>query len=343
MTKIMKNLTKTAGTHSENRYKLCILCLKTNSRSKNRFTKIIVRGKVEAMIKKLFDYNACDEHLPCAICSGCLRNLYRSENRGDITLPDLSIFPVLPATTSTKKTKCKCQICEMTRTNRLKDAGVTGRGITKDHYIKLCNLCYTQIHGKKVIVAITYLDSPIFSPSFREDLGIVRLKEPEKKIKNNLTKTAGTHSENRYKLCILCLKTNSRSKNRFTKIIVRGKVEAMIKKLFDYNACDEHLPCAICSGCLRNLYRSENRGDITLPDLSIFPVLPATTSTKKTKCKCQICEMTRTNRLKDAGVTGRGITKDHYIKLCNLCYTQIHGKKVIVAITYLDSPIFSPS
>ncbi|KAJ6639768.1 hypothetical protein Bhyg_12515, partial [Pseudolycoriella hygida] len=121
----------------------------TNSRSKNRFTKIIVRGKVEAMIKKLFDYNACDEHLPCAICSGCLRNLYRSGNRVDITLPDLSIFPVLPVTRSTKKTKCKCQICEMTRTNRLKDAGVTGRGITKDHYIKLCNLCYTQIHGKK--------------------------------------------------------------------------------------------------------------------------------------------------------------------------------------------------
>ncbi|KAJ6638670.1 hypothetical protein Bhyg_11407 [Pseudolycoriella hygida] len=75
------------------------------------------------------------------------------------------------------------------------NAGVTGRGITKDHYIKLCNLCYTQIHGKKghscnnvsrfsnlqsiVVTVPTKQKEQILS--FREDLGIVRLKEPEKK------------------------------------------------------------------------------------------------------------------------------------------------------------------
>lgn len=66
--------------------------------------------------------------------------------------------------------------------------------------------------------------------------------------------TPRTHHENRNKICLMCFKKCSYSKNTFTKIVAHGKVEAKIKMYFDYSASDEHLPNSICGTCTKNVY-----------------------------------------------------------------------------------------
>lgn len=107
---------KNAATHDANRSKLCLLCFKKASRSvKTKFYKIVSNGKLEAIIKSLFDYNASDTHLPNAICAGCFRKLYRFKNGllKKIKLPDLSQFHIMERRSN--MIICQCPLCKIVR------------------------------------------------------------------------------------------------------------------------------------------------------------------------------------------------------------------------------------
>lgn len=109
---------KKAGTHDENRGKVCLICLKKESRCNNKFKKIYSKGKIEGMVNSIFKYSAYDEHLPNALCTACYRNLYRAKDgtRNTIELPDLSQFNRMKYSTGTpSQLSCQCKICNMVR------------------------------------------------------------------------------------------------------------------------------------------------------------------------------------------------------------------------------------
>lgn len=70
-----KKDSKEAIDHEENRGKICLLCLIVDTRyNRCKFTNILPEGAIEKKIKKLFEYNvSTDEHLPKALCNGCLK------------------------------------------------------------------------------------------------------------------------------------------------------------------------------------------------------------------------------------------------------------------------------
>ncbi|CAH0551136.1 unnamed protein product [Brassicogethes aeneus] len=159
-----KNILKKKGTHDQNRAKVCLLCLKKESRcSKTKFVKIFSKGKVEVMIKTLFEYSVSDERLPNPICSGCLRKLYRIKDGSQetIDLSNLSQF-YAKTTRSTSLLPCMCKICYIardplfkndTKANILKPIRGNNRvanrrckgSFKKSKNQKLCKTCFTLI------------------------------------------------------------------------------------------------------------------------------------------------------------------------------------------------------
>lgn len=71
------------------------------------------------------------------------------------------------------------------------------------------------------------------------------------KVINN--KKRGTHADNRYKLCLFCLRKNVPFQE------IQGELLKQIlkkaKDTVDYNVTNDYLPRVICSSCRRNLYR----------------------------------------------------------------------------------------
>ena len=104
------------------------------------------------------------------------------------------------------------------------------------------------------------------------------------KCQNILIKKAGSHENNRLKVCVWCFKKENRCKtSKFVEIIPQRKIEVMINAHISYNAAaQKQLPKAICNGCLRNLYRfnKETLHDIKKPDFSRFHEL------KKSRSAC---------------------------------------------------------
>lgn len=119
----MSKLGKNAGSHNDNRNKVCVICFGKNSRcDKSKYVQIIPQGKIENMMQNHFEYQASDDRLPNAICGKCRRNLYR---KGDIVPPNLSEFLAMKYTRSMKQLPCKCKICEIVRKPIIGCKGIT--------------------------------------------------------------------------------------------------------------------------------------------------------------------------------------------------------------------------
>lgn len=115
-----KYFNKKAGSHEDNRLKICVWCFKKENRCKtSKFVEIIPRGKIELLINVHISYDAtAQKHLPRAICNGCLRNLYRwkNETSDDVKKPDFSYFDELKKSRSANQLPCKCTICREVKT-----------------------------------------------------------------------------------------------------------------------------------------------------------------------------------------------------------------------------------
>lgn len=113
MSKIFK---KGLSDHNENRGKICLLCLRIDTRNNNsKFGKIIPGGVIEQKINEVFAYNvSLDDHLPNAVCSGCLLKFYRNK----VVQPqNLNQF-ARTITTRSQRTKskiCQCKVCLLAR------------------------------------------------------------------------------------------------------------------------------------------------------------------------------------------------------------------------------------
>lgn len=101
-----------AGRHEENREKICLICLKVDTRIRGSVKKIPSKGKIANKINEIFENNVCDnDGLPNGICSGCMRKLYDERT---IELPNLTQFNEQSKkirTISSIYAECECKIC----------------------------------------------------------------------------------------------------------------------------------------------------------------------------------------------------------------------------------------
>lgn len=101
-----------ARTHVKNRLCICLFCF---NKSKSMFP---IKGAVEKLVKKYFNYDDKDERLPSVLCSACKRDLYRVRNDENckVYLPEFSQLPSLKMNTrSTANDVCNCVICHLAR------------------------------------------------------------------------------------------------------------------------------------------------------------------------------------------------------------------------------------
>lgn len=91
---------KKAGTHEQNRYRLCLICLKKAQ------VLIEVKGVLKTKILNLLSgYNTNDERLPAVVCASCKLKVYRSSNNNcdeekyKLKLPDYCEFMPLQINT----------------------------------------------------------------------------------------------------------------------------------------------------------------------------------------------------------------------------------------------------
>lgn len=113
-------------------------------------------------------------------------------------------------------------------------------------------------------------------------------------IKNH----AMSHEENRLRMCTLCGKKHTGSKNRMFEISsVLNKLIVSFVNNYDIN--DERLPKAICGTCKVRLYtaaKNKRNGlefSITLPDYSHFKKCYITRSSGGKICNCSLCHSVR--------------------------------------------------
>ena len=109
-----------AGTHDENRSKICLFCLKKRGRSrKNEIRKIVKNGPVELLIiKDIFEYDASDKNLPNGICKTCLNKLYATKGKTKKLLkkPEWCFhYKTINTRSSDGSLKCDCLICKLAR------------------------------------------------------------------------------------------------------------------------------------------------------------------------------------------------------------------------------------
>jgi hypothetical protein len=152
------------------------------------------------------------------------------------------------------------------------------------------------------------------------------------KMWNKSKDHAGSHSENRMRICLFCLKKKQKM------IKIDGALRKKIENVIQYNHEDNRLPSVVCSACKINVHRcvnnSNNKTSINLPDYSHFRPIHKNTRLKSAKiCDCNLCELVRYpghhNFLKSIQVSGkkpRKLTK----KKCTNCLLELsRGKQHI--------------
>lgn len=135
---------KKRGNHEENRYKLCLLCLK-------KFKKWCeIKGCLkEKLLEICSDYNPSDERIPAVLCNFCKINVYKCyKNKNKIKVPDLySEFAPLPKTTrQSENITCVCKLCEMVGYNSVPNFCLNNDK-RKNKKIKKCT-CISDASGK---------------------------------------------------------------------------------------------------------------------------------------------------------------------------------------------------
>lgn len=115
----MSNVKDHAGTHDENRGKICLFCLKKQGRNgKSVIVKIIKNGKIEPLVQLIFDYDADDKCLPNGVCKTCLHKLYTSKEKNERLLeaPKVSFnYKSIETRQCEKELSCNCLICQLAR------------------------------------------------------------------------------------------------------------------------------------------------------------------------------------------------------------------------------------
>lgn len=143
-----------AGSHSENRMRICLFCLKKKGKM------IKIDGALRTKIENVIEYDHEDNRLPSVVCSACKINVYRCvnniNNKTSIKLPDYSHFRSIHKNTRSKSAKlCECSLCQLVRKpghpNFLKSIQVSGKK-TKNLTKKKCTKCLLELsRGKQHI------------------------------------------------------------------------------------------------------------------------------------------------------------------------------------------------
>lgn len=101
-----------ARSHEENRYCVCLFCF---GKTKEM---IPIKGAISDLVKKYYEYDENDKHLPLVLCSACKRDLYRVRNdtTKKVNLPNFDQLQLLKRTTRLSANDiCNCTICEKAR------------------------------------------------------------------------------------------------------------------------------------------------------------------------------------------------------------------------------------
>lgn len=146
------------------------------------------------------------------------------------------------------------------------------------------------------------------------------------------SKKLGTHTDNRYRLCLFCLKKNVDFRE------IQGELQKKIiekaTNVVEYNANNHYLPKVICASCRRNLYRKPISTFINFKEFKKFgPVGLSTRSSDKSTCLCYLCKCVRestfplfvknNNPVRKAKSMQRGLTENR----CSYCLTVIRRGK----------------
>lgn len=131
-----------AGTHNENRSKVCLLCF---GRSK---VMSLVQGKLKSYVEKMYEYDPCDERLPNAVCTTCKRKLYIVKDDTENTVK-LSIFSDLEPLKNIKtrlssKALCNCYVCQLVRYS------VPTNILLSESKSSTSKKCFTDITNKEI-------------------------------------------------------------------------------------------------------------------------------------------------------------------------------------------------
>lgn len=111
----MKTLnSRRPGTHADNRYKLCLFCLRKNVYFRE------IQGKLQKKIiektENEVEYDANNQYLPKVICASCRRNLYRNSISTFINFEEFKKFgPANPSASSSSNNLCCCYLCKRVR------------------------------------------------------------------------------------------------------------------------------------------------------------------------------------------------------------------------------------
>lgn len=101
---------------------------------------------------------------------------------------------------------------------------------------------------------------------------------------------AGSHEENRNRICLLCF---GKTKKMYP---VKGMVKDLLENHLVYDENDERLPCVVCTTCYNNLYQVKNGEEqiARLPNFADLKILQRSTrSNVNVTCQCHICELAR--------------------------------------------------
>lgn len=102
-----------AGTHAENRLKICLIC-KGKPKSLHKLQPAVI-----GILENYTNYDFNDQRLPGAICVNCKFKIKKAEKANDNEtlsriLPDYSELQLLRTLRSNSK-KCICAICDLAR------------------------------------------------------------------------------------------------------------------------------------------------------------------------------------------------------------------------------------
>ncbi|KAJ8672281.1 hypothetical protein QAD02_003540 [Eretmocerus hayati] len=127
-----------AYSHSENRSKLCSLCLKKKSGMR------VVNETLQKHIQKIAVYNPDDDRIPNSICAPCKIGVYRNVKAGgkEIAFPDYSSFShPLKSPRLNADRLCDSTLCTMAR----KSGKDKSPPKNKDSVKKICLKCGSEI------------------------------------------------------------------------------------------------------------------------------------------------------------------------------------------------------
>lgn len=136
--------------HEENRYKICLICLRKTEKM-FEINEHLLKNLKSALNMEF----VLEDHLPASLCSSCKRNIsfkLSKDNTRNVTLklPDFSKFSDYEKRSSvTEKRMCSCYLCELARqlykSKNKRKSNVTVSKSQKNVTTKRCCKCFKKI------------------------------------------------------------------------------------------------------------------------------------------------------------------------------------------------------